>query len=179
MSRCLQTAKPPASSMLHKDTKSDAKKHTKESEDAGDEIANLKNDLALQRLLKESHLLDSASDFNPTGKNRHRAIDLRMQSLGSNVSLFAQQKMPMSHRTGIKGKATKKEVTRRREAKENGVILEKPAFTPKKSSQRRERGVGAPSIGKFAGGTLKLSTRDLMSIRGPSRTSKGSGRGRR
>jgi hypothetical protein len=137
---------------------------------------NLKNDLALQRLLKESHLLDPASDLNPTGKNRHKALDLRVQSLGAKTSLFEQQKMPMSHRKGINAKAVKKEEDRRREARENGIILEKPTFQRKGSSKRRERGIGGPAVGKFAGGTLTLSKRDLMSIKGPSKTSR---RGRR
>ena len=75
-----------------------------EEEDAHDSV-NLKHDLALQRLLKESHLLDSADDLAPTGKNRLKALDLRMQSLGAKTSLYAQTKMPTAHRRGIKAKA--------------------------------------------------------------------------
>jgi hypothetical protein len=102
-----------------------------------------------------------------------------MQSLGSNNSLFEQQKMPMSHRVGIKGKAMKREASRRREAKENGIILEKPNFKSKNALKKRERGVGVPAVGKFIAGTLKLSNRDVMSITGPSRMSKASKKARR
>jgi Domain of unknown function (DUF4602) len=123
----------------------------------------------LQRLLQESHLLDSAAELAPSGKNRHKALDLRLQSLGAKDSLIEQRKMPMSHRKGIISKASKREDTRRREAKENGIILEKPTFKVKKHTKRRERGIGGPSVGKFVGGTLKLSNRDLKSIRGTSR----------
>ena len=138
---------------------------------------DLKNDLALQRLLKESHLLESASELAPTGKNRLKALDLRMQGLGAKSSLY-QQKMPSSHRRGINAKAEYREEKRRREAKENGIVLEKPA--PKKAAAgRRERGVGGPSVGKFAGGTLNLSKRDISAIQGPSRPSRGRGKGRR
>lgn len=151
----------------------------KEEEGSDDDAMDLKNDLALQRLLKESHLLESGNDLDPTGKNRHKALDLRAQSLGAKTSLFTQEKMPMSHRKGIKGKAATKEDRRRREAKENGIILEKPSFKPSKSSgKKRERGIGGPSIGKFAGGTLNLSKGDIMSIQGPRKSAKGK-KGRR
>lgn len=144
------------------------------------DAANLKNDLALQRLLNESHLLDSASDLNPTGKNRHRALDMRMQSIGANSSLYKQKNMPMSQRKGIEEKVAYRDEKRRREARENGIILEKPAppSSKKKAPEKRERGVGGPSVGKFAGGTLNLSKKDLMDIQGPKHTGrKGKGKG--
>lgn len=97
-------------------------------------------------------------------------MDLRLLSLGAKASLFEQQKMPMSHRKGINTKASKKEETRRREAKENGIILERPTFKAKGNPKRRERGVGGPSIGKFAGSTLKLSNRDLINMKGGSKS---------
>lgn len=81
----------------------------------------------------------------------------------------------MSHRKGISAKAEYKDTKRRQEARENGIILEKPA--PKKSKNvRRERGIGGPAVGKFAGGTLTLSKRDVMSIQGPRMGSKGKGK---
>lgn len=170
MAKKLQNAKPPS---FDNDTTKTKSKPTKDSgedeEDKATDAANLKNDLALQRLLKESHLLESASELAPTGKNRHKALDLRMQSLGAQSSLY-DQKMPSSHRRGIKTKAATKDEKRRREAKENGIILEKPAPKKKTSNKRRERGVGGPSVGKFSGGTLNLSQRDINSI---TRRSKG------
>ena len=131
------------------------------------EAKNLKNDLALQRLLKESHLLESSNAATPQGAQRHRAIDMRLQSLGSKGSILDQSKMPLSHRKGIKAKAVATEVRRRIDAKENGIILERPTPSSKSRPVRRERGVGAPTIGKFSGGTLKLSRKDLQSIHGP------------
>lgn len=174
----LQNAKPPSS--LDNAEKKPAKSNTKEDEedDAAD-ADNLKHDLALQRLLKESHLLDSASDLAPTGKNRLKALDLRMQSLGAKQSLYDQQKkMPTAHRRGINAKAASKEDKRRREAKENGIVLEKPTKVTKSSnSGRRERGVGGSSIGKFSGGTLNLSKKDLHSMQ--SSKSRGGGKGKK
>ncbi len=90
----------------------------------------------------------------------------------------------MSHRKGMIAKRTEKEEKRRREARENGVILEKAKMIVKKGGDaKRERGVGAPGVGKFSGGTLKLSKKDVFDIEGPKRSSssrggRGNGRGR-
>ncbi|KAF4627506.1 hypothetical protein G7Y89_g10650 [Cudoniella acicularis] len=134
------------------------------------EAANLKKDLALQRLLSESHLLESASNPTIVGKNRHKATDLRMQTLGSKTSIFKQEKMPISHRKGIIAKQSDKEEKRRREARENGIILEKAKMKSRASDGKRDRGVGAPAVGKFSGGTLKLSKKDIFDIEGPKRS---------
>ncbi|KAK2742428.1 hypothetical protein FQN55_007866 [Onygenales sp. PD_40] len=178
--KAFMTAKPPSSSDITNRSKPNPSKNDSPAEIATD-AEHLKNDLALQRLLKESHLLESADDLNPTGSKRHRALDLRMQSIGAKTSLYTQAKMPMTHRKGIISKATKKEDTRRREARENGIILEKPTVTAKdreKKQARRERGIGGPSVGKFAGGTLRLSKRDVAAIQGPRKKGGASGRGR-
>ncbi|PYI10028.1 hypothetical protein BO78DRAFT_297101, partial [Aspergillus sclerotiicarbonarius CBS 121057] len=174
--KAFMTSKPPSSEEPKPAKK--AKKEKGDDEEDATDADNLKNDLALQRLLKESHLLESASDLAPTGKNRIKALDLRMQEIGAKSSLY-KQSMPSSHRRGIQAKADMKEDRRRREARENGIILEKPA--PKSNingNKRRERGVGGSSIGKFAGGSLNLSKRDVAAIQGPRRSTKGKSRGR-
>ncbi|KAL3437562.1 hypothetical protein BDV09DRAFT_192918 [Aspergillus tetrazonus] len=175
--KAFMTAKPPSFSMDLNPILDSSKKPKNDEDDKDIESLNLKNDLALQRLLKESHLLESASDLAPTGKNRHKALDLRMQELGAKNSLYHQKNMPSSIRKGIKAKAVSKEDKRRREARENGIILEKPAPKKQISNGRRERGVGGPSIGKFAGGTLNLSSRDVAHVQGPRRGG-GKSRGR-
>ncbi|RHZ71697.1 hypothetical protein CDV55_108140 [Aspergillus turcosus] len=178
--KAFMTAKPPTLSTESTTTKPASKKAKNEKEEDDDDDAmdaeHLKNDLALQRLLKESHLLDSASELAPTGKNRLKALDLRMQSLGAKTSLY-HQNMPSSHRRGIKAKALTKEEKRRREAKENGIILEKPTHKSKVSKGRRERGIAGPGIGKLSGGTLNLSKRDIAAVQSSRRASRG-GRGK-
>ncbi|KAI5291205.1 hypothetical protein KEM54_005894 [Ascosphaera aggregata] len=159
-------SKPPSSTNSKPSKPQNSKKSADEE---NTDALNLQHDLSLQRLLKESHLLEGSSDLDPTGVNRHKAFDLRMQSLGAKTSLYKQEKMPMSHRKGITSKATRKEEVRRREARENGIILEKP-MKQKSKMQRRERGVGGPAVGKFAGGTLRLSQRDISTITGPKRS---------
>lgn len=150
-------------------------------DDDASEAANLKKDLALQRLLAESHLLESSSNPTLSGKNRHKATDMRLQALGSKTSIFKQEKMPISHRKGIVAKETEREGKRRREARENGIVLEKAKAMGKKGGEgKRDRGVGAPAVGKFSGGTLKLSKKDIHEVEGPKRSAsaRGGGRGR-
>ncbi|KAI9844330.1 MAG: hypothetical protein M1837_005634 [Sclerophora amabilis] len=161
-SKAFMTAKPP--SEPSRESKTTRRTETSDAEDVAD-AANLKKDLALQRLLQESHLLDPHSSLSPSGTNRHKALDLRLQTLGSKTSIFKQEKMPMSHRKGITAKAVEREERRRKEAKENGIVLERPK-NEKRSSERRERGIGGPAVGKFRGGMLKLSKEDVADIQG-------------
>lgn len=179
--KAFMSAKPPTNPT--KKPSDNSKSAADEDGDAAADALNLKNDLALQRLLKESHLLDASSpnslSAGPSGKNRHKATDLRIQALGSKASIMAQEKMPMSHRKGIKAKSMAKEDKRRREARENGIILEKERKERKDVGKKRERGVGGPGVGKFSGGTLKLTKRDIMSITGEGRGGSGKKGGKR
>lgn len=169
------SSKPPTSAPK---IPSDKPKATPTAADDEDSAQNLKNDLALQRLLTESHLLrkdpnsNAAETLNPSGKNRHKALDLRLQSLGSKTSVFKQAKMPMAHRKGMVEKAQEREAKRRREARESGVVLEKEKRKVKVQG-KRERGVGGPGVGKFKGGMLTLSRKDIASIQGPPSRKKG------
>ena len=88
--------------------------------------------------------------------------------------------MPMSHRKGITAKKVEREDARRKEAKENGIILEKVGGgrgeDKRKVGKKRDRGApGAPGVGKLVGGTLMLSKRDVFAIEGPKRTASGKG----
>ena len=182
--RAYMSSKPPTSEI--RPTSAKAKQEEGDEEEDRSESANLKNDLALQRLLKESHLLDpstfSGKSSAPEGKGRLKALDLRLQDLGAKNSLSGQDKMPIAHRKGIKSKAAEKEDRRRKDAAENGVILEKKARNGdaggRKDVRRRDRSVGGPTVGKFRGGTLKLSGKDLKDIQGPKEKGKGK-KGRR
>ncbi|KAF4448658.1 hypothetical protein F53441_7967 [Fusarium austroafricanum] len=136
----------------------------------------LAQDLELRRLLAESHLLAPALSASGTtvapkafaaGRTRQKATDLRVQALGSKVSIHKQEKMPMNMRKGIVAAADARDVKRRREAKENGVILERE--TGKKKGRRdrgRDFGVDRPGVGRLKGAELRLSDRDIKSIEG-------------
>ncbi|KAF3085435.1 hypothetical protein TWF102_011579 [Orbilia oligospora] len=146
--RSFMSSKPPSSSTESSSTRPQPSSKLSKSEEAA-EALNLKNDVALRNLLAESHLLDSTLSHS-TAKNRHKAIEQRIIALGA-------EKV-------------------KREAKENGVITDKESKRAKERRKNRERqtrrkgegrdaGVGHSKIGKFRGGELRLSRRDVASMR--------------
>ena len=167
-----QSAKPPSSTTIIASTSKRKQSNPTENDVSSTDAANLKKDLALQRLLKESHLLDLDSSLSYSGQNRHKALDLRLQDMGSKKSIFAQQKMPLAQRKGIAAKATERKEHRRREAQENGIILEKEAKDKKKAHTMKQRSIGGPSVGKFQGGMLRLDKKDVAEIEGPKKTAR-------
>ncbi|CBY00790.1 hypothetical protein IAQ61_011698 [Plenodomus lingam] len=159
------------------------KKNKKEDDDEVGDVANLKNDLALQKLLRESHLLSASSSGNSTptlvatGITRHKSTDLYLQSLGAKSSVFTQKKMPMAQRKHMIQKARDTEAKRRAEAKEAGIVLEREKKVGNVNKEKkRERSIGGPSIGRFKGGTLTLSKKDVRSITGGGGGAKGKGK---
>lgn len=171
LKRAFMSSKPPTST-APSSNKPAIKKKAAEADDNTD-AANLKNDLALQKLLRDSHILSASSSgaSTPTlttaGAARHKSTDLHLQSLGARGSVFTQKKMPMAQRKHMAEKARLTEQKRRHEAREGGIILEKEKReATRDKDKKRERGVGGPSIGRFSGGTLTLSKKDVRSITG-------------
>jgi hypothetical protein len=180
--KAFMSSKPPTSAS----TSSKSAPTKKKQDDAdSNETTNLKNDMALQKLLRESHLLSASSSgtstptLTTTGVARHKSQDLHLQALGAKGSIFTQKKMPMAQRKHMIDKARTTEEKRRREAREAGIVLERENRVAKKAPEKkRERGVGGPSIGKFRGGTLSLSKKDVQSITGGG-GAKGKGKGKK
>ncbi|KAM7204063.1 hypothetical protein V8F20_003761 [Naviculisporaceae sp. PSN 640] len=166
-------------------------KPPKENPTEEDSAAFLANDLALQRLISESHILSAAGGNashylssqaeqnaianNKTfveGRIRRKTTDLRIQALGAKTSILTQAKMPMGMRKGINQAAVSREEKRRREARENGIILERASKKGKTGSsggikkRRTERPVDLPGVGKMRGSELRISARDVRSIEG-------------
>ncbi|POS78478.1 hypothetical protein DHEL01_v203114 [Diaporthe helianthi] len=163
-----------------------------DSEDPQNEDSRtlLANDLELQRLISESHILSATNPFNTAtsgatapnkafseGRTRALTTDLRLQRLGSAGSIFnSQKKMPMNVRKGILGAKAAREEKRRREAKENGIILERErpdgagpgAKGRNKATRKQGRGselpVDMPGMGRMKGGELRLSKRDVRAV---------------
>lgn len=73
--------------------------------------------------------------------------------------------MPLAQRKGIVAKAAERNETRRREAKENGIILERVTKS-KGRDPKRQREIGAPTVGRFSRGMLTLSKKDVTDIVG-------------
>ncbi|KAL7909538.1 hypothetical protein GGI35DRAFT_386531 [Trichoderma velutinum] len=149
----------------------------------------LAQDLELRRLIAESHLLQtnkplslaaalsttSSPNAQPkafsSGRVRQKALDMRIQALGSKTSILKQEKMPMHMRKGINAAVVEREAKRRREAKETGVILERE--TGKKKRRDRKSGGGGgggggfgPAVGRLKGAELRISERDVKNIEG-------------
>ncbi|RPB17516.1 hypothetical protein P167DRAFT_556053 [Morchella conica CCBAS932] len=158
------STKPPALRAPSPPTTAPSKPDESDEEDTTTEAHHLQNDLALQRLLRESHLLDA--NLEATGKNRLKAIEARVQALGGRD--LTKHKMPMAARVWMEKSRRAKEEKRRREAREAGIVLEREVRVKKKGGEgkRRERGAFGPSVGKFRNGTLVLSRRDVMDIEG-------------
>lgn len=86
----------------------------------------------------------------------------------------------MHMRKGIVAAAGAREAKRRKEAKENGVILERSAMGGKKKSRgRQEKGVHGPGIGRMRGAELRISESDVRKIEGSRDTFGRRGRGGR
>ena len=174
------------------------KKSPSDQDQPEDSAAFLANDLALQRLIAESHILSAAGGNASHWQSQHAAstaantrafaagrtarktTDMRVQALGAKDSILSQVKMPMAMRKGIVGAAADKESKRRREARENGIILEremKKAKTKKKG--RGERPVDLPAVGRMRGAELKVSAREARAIAASVRGPAGKGKGKR
>lgn len=83
----------------------------------------------------------------------------------------------MAMRKGIIRATESKEEKRRREARENGIVLEREA---KKAVNRKksERAVDLPAVGKMRGAELRISKREIREIENEGRKRQ-SGRRRR
>ena len=156
-----QTSKPPSatSPLANPTTPRPATAHP---EDASSLLAS---DLALQRLLSESHLLSSATSTTKRS-TRHVTTALRLAALGATPA--APARMPMAHRQGIEAKRATRESARRAEARETGAVLARKRGQPRERRPRgkREAEVGGPAVGRWRGGTLVLGRKDVREIRG-------------
>ena len=130
---------PTMKEIAEKDKQKPAAKKISSKEDQ----ENLDNDLKLQRLLSESHILSNLMahsgadltlqtiDFeDPTGKARRRAIDSRIRQLASTNSATGGlpktlKKMPLSMKKGMIRKRDSRISKYEEEAKNAGIVLSK------------------------------------------------------
>lgn len=102
-----------------------------ESQELSDDEENLKNDIELQRFLKESHLLSALGNGNTdtsadsvVGKARARTLEMRLRGLSeTNGKATALEKMPIQVRRGMVKKHLKRIEKHETEAREGGVVL--------------------------------------------------------
>ncbi|ODQ65514.1 hypothetical protein NADFUDRAFT_50796 [Nadsonia fulvescens var. elongata DSM 6958] len=149
-------------------------RRSRNTKTAPDDEINLEHDIALQRLIKESHILaehgndPSSSGFSgvdlslqPMGKTRLKILESRIENLGAKS--LKGDKMPMSVRKGIDAKNTDRRTKYEKHAKEAGIILSKPDFKnqEKKKIVKRDRGLKIQSIGRSTRGGLVISKEDI------------------
>lgn len=126
----------------------------------------------------------SSETLEARGTQRLKALHLRMEALGG--KRITQQKAALNVKRGIEGKRVEREKKRRREARETGVVLEKEKKVVKvrKKGTVAGKGLGvldAPAVGRFKGGALVLSKKDVRDITGGGERKgdkRGRGRGR-
>lgn len=107
---------------------------------AKEDADNLENDLKLQRLLNESHILANSMDFSgadltmqtldydaPIGNARRRILDQRMRDISSTNGTAPKklEKMPMNMRKGLIKYREERVSKYEQEAREAGIILSK------------------------------------------------------
>lgn len=120
-------------------------------------IEDLKNDLELNRLIKESHILAEAerhghftgadisldAEFNP--KAKLKVLEMRLDEIGSKKKT---ESIPMHICKGIVNRKQEKQAKYEQYAKEAGIVLAWPTKTSKKAVQRRERGLQIQTVGR-------------------------------
>ncbi|CAA93306.1 rRNA processing protein Faf1 [Schizosaccharomyces pombe] len=136
------------------------RKRSRQNDDGSDddEVENLKNDLELQKLLRESHLLHEATSRTgqvqlvAEGKIRHKVVQQHIAQLGGKKET---EKMPMAARRGMKKKQKHIEKVIENEARESGTVLAKKR-KERKQFKKGFRPVTFSAPGKLVGGTLLL-----------------------
>jgi len=136
-----------------------------------EEAQNLQNDIALQRLLRESNLLSEHVSRQDPGRLRHLTLDSRISHLGGKES--PKGNIPLRIRKGIEAANVKRQEKSEREAQEAGILM--PVKRKSKPTKVRERGLRTASgVGKFKNGMLKINEREIRRV-----NNIGSGLGRR
>ena len=146
---------------MPKSANSTTKRQAVRSTSPDEEVQNLKNDIALQRLLRESNLLSEAKIRDDPGRVRHKALDARISHLGGNE--LPKPNTPARIRKGIEAKRKSTEAKREREAQDAGIVL--PVKRKSKAVKGRDRGLALKSgVGKFKNGTLKIDEKEIRRI---------------
>ena len=140
-------------------------------ESPDEEALNLQNDVALQRLLRESNLLSEYANKEDPGRLRHLTLDARISHLGGKEA--TKGNVPLRIRQGIQNAKKTREEKKEKESREAGIVM---ATKQKSKVQKpRERGLRTPaSVGKFKNGMLKINEREIRRV-----NNSGSNAGRR
>ncbi|EAZ63313.1 forty S assembly factor, partial [Scheffersomyces stipitis CBS 6054] len=142
--KLLKSGRAPTLAELEKKNQEIAAQNKKQTaKTAKEEDDNLENDLKLQRLLQESHILSSSLEYSgadltmqtldyedPTGKARKRALDSRIRNIAAINSSTGGlprtlEKMPMAMRKGMIRSREQKIRKYEEDARNAGIVLSK------------------------------------------------------
>lgn len=146
--------------------KPEPKRRQRANEPDEDERQNLDDDLALQRLIKESHILAEAGlsgvdiSTGVIGKARHKTLDSRMNDLG--LKKLKEGQMPMKMRQALSAKQQQRKDRHVAQAKEAGIILARSATAKEpRKNVKRERGLKINSVGRETRHGLIISKSEI------------------
>ncbi|KAF9226471.1 hypothetical protein BS17DRAFT_775675 [Gyrodon lividus] len=161
------------------------------NEELADERTNTQNDALLHHLVHTKLLSGSLNpELNLNHAQREKAFSGRVLELAGSAKLGKGENSVREEESNKAAKRVREGLLRRKREREQKALevaknlgnyhpTLKRFYDSSSSSapgKKRERGLGM-GIGKFVGGTLKLSREDIATMAGPSR-GKGSGRGR-
>ncbi|BFZ59334.1 pre-rRNA processing and 40S ribosomal subunit assembly [Saitoella coloradoensis] len=160
--------------------------------DENDEEDDLKNDAALQKLLRESNLLKEAGgdSLELSGKARLKALQSRITELGGAGPKKERMSTQILH--GIKNKARKSILAHQSRAREANIIIAKPTAEQEELTKKVRSGwkddvrnrnahgrLKEIGVGRFKNGSLVVSKRDIERINGDGAKRGGKGGKRR
>lgn len=141
-----------------------------------EEQEDLKNDLALQRLIQESHILagttkhgyytgaDISTEYDaPIGKARLKVMSSRLDKLGVKGK---QDKIPMLAQRHRTNRETRLRDEYEAYARENGIVMASTSKKPSKKPVKRQRGLKIASVGRETKHGLRISKKDIAQVTG-------------
>jgi hypothetical protein len=131
------------------------------ADDDDNEAQNLKNDIDLQRLLRESNLLAEHATKGDPARLHHLTLNARISHLGGKEE--RRGNVPLKIQKGIKQAKVQRQEKKEREAQEAGILM--PVKRKRQAQKPRERGLKtAAGVGKFRNGMLKINEREIRRV---------------
>lgn len=144
---------------------------------------DLQNDLALQRLIDESHILSerpksqqfTGADISGAGDPLERIGGSRVKIMESRLAKAGAksrtQRMPQAMAVGIRDKVKERKDKYRSEAREAGIVIAKERHTRSKN-RFRDRGLKINTVGKASEHGIHVSPAEIARLTGKNKRTK-------
>ncbi|KAF9975781.1 hypothetical protein BGZ73_000452 [Actinomortierella ambigua] len=146
-----------------------------------EELQNKKHDAELHSLIMDSRILEQYNAEQLTGADRRRHQKEQLVRLG--IQTKEKIKVPFQVGLGMRNKQRERDSKALQEAKDNGTYhrsikhLFAASGGKKKEKPRSERGLKS-SLGKFKGGVLTISQKEIKAVQRESSKKSSSGKGK-